>query len=137
MTRQKGSMSVNANFEVKAAAPLDARYVVSSKTNLTDSDTWVTDGLAYVYVGMQVYVSTEHKLYMLIGSDYTNINNWTEITSGGNVFTYRGDVSTYSSLPLTGNISGDIYYIEDKQVNYYYNGTTWISLGNPNKSFYV
>jgi hypothetical protein len=39
MARQKGSMSVSANFEVKAASPLDARYVVSTLSDLTASAT--------------------------------------------------------------------------------------------------
>ena len=62
MARTKGSMSVSANFEVKAAAPLDARYYVNTKADLTDSTSWVTGGLAYIYQGILPQLpSTDHK----------------------------------------------------------------------------
>lgn len=137
MARTKGSMSVSANFEVKAAAPLDARYYVPTLADLTASSSWITGGLAYVYVGMQVYVLSEHKLYMLTASDFTTMNNWTEIAAGGNILTYKGDVTTYSALPSSGLSVGDTYYVTDEQANYYYNGITWVQLGSPDKSSYI
>lgn len=85
MARQKGSMSVSANFEVKAAAALDSRYIVPTVADLTDSTTWVTGGLAYIYKGMQVFVTSVQKLYILMDNDYSVSSNWKEIAQSGDV----------------------------------------------------
>ena len=137
MARQKGSMKVRANFEVSAASPLDARYVVPTLADLTDSTTWISGGMAYVYRGMQVYVNAEQKLYMLTANNFTTMDNWKEIVSSTNILIYKGSVTTYSALPLSGMVVGDIYYVTDEEVNYYWNGTSWVQMGSPDKSSYV
>lgn len=86
---------------------------------------------------MQVYVLSEQKLYMLTANNFTTMDNWKEIASGDNIFIYKGSVSTYADLPKTGLTSGDIYYVAADLTSYYYNGTTWIPLGSPDKSSYL
>lgn len=85
MARSKGSMKVSANFEVSAAAPLDARYVVSTLNDLTDSSSWVNGGMTYIYRGMQVYVMSEQKLYILISNNYKTLANWKELPQADDV----------------------------------------------------
>ena len=111
MARTKGSMSVSANFEVKAAAPLDARYYVNTKADLTDSTSWVTGGLAYIYQGIQVYVLAEHRVYILVDNDYTVAANWVALGSGlsdgayatsSTLSTTIGGTTTVAAANITG-----------------------------------
>jgi hypothetical protein len=52
-----------------------------------------------------------------------------KIGSIGNTKTFKGSI-TLASLPTTGNINGDYYYVTDKFTNYCWNGTTWVDIGN-------
>lgn len=78
MARTKGTFSLSANIEPRAAAPLDARERVALISDLTASGTF-----PYPYEGMEVYVVEEKKKYVLIGDDPTVANNWQEVGSGG------------------------------------------------------
>lgn len=78
MSRNPGSANLAASLEVLAGAPLDARLVVSQKSDLTNSSTY-----PYFYTGMIVSVTSEQKLYMLVGSDTTVEGNWKELGSDG------------------------------------------------------
>lgn len=78
MARTKGTYSLSANIEPRAAAPLDAREKVALKNDLTATGTF-----PYPYEGMEVYVVEEKKKYVLIGDDPTVVNNWQEVGSGG------------------------------------------------------
>ena len=77
MARKKGSSNLAASLEVLAGAPLDARTVVDSKSDLTTAATF-----SYYYVGMPVYVIAESKMYVLTGSDPTVATNWKELGEG-------------------------------------------------------
>ena len=44
------------------------------------------------------------------------------------VFTYKGSVASYSDLPSSGNVTGDVWNVEDTGDNYAWNGTTWDKL---------
>lgn len=78
MPRQKGSANLAASLEVLAGAPLDARDIVQTMSELTASGSF-----PYKYIGMEVYVVSENKKYRLIGSDPTDSENWEEVGSGG------------------------------------------------------
>ena len=138
MSRQKGTMNVSANFEVKTALPLDARYTVPTLADLTDSKSWVSDGLAFIYKGMQVYVISEGTLYILTADDYSNLSNWKAVTTGSieGALIYKGVVADMSKLPKTGIQEGDMYYVTAEQTNYYYNNLDWVALGTPDRSTY-
>lgn len=47
----------------------------------------------------------------------------------GTVMRYKGSVATYADLPTTGQITGDVWNVEDDDSNYAWNGTTWDKLG--------
>lgn len=78
MARQPGLNNFAGTLEVLAGGPLDARTVVPTKSDLTTNGTF-----DYAYVGMIVSVEAEGKAYMLTDLDYTDIENWKEIGSGG------------------------------------------------------
>lgn len=41
---------------------------------------------------------------------------------------YKGQVATYSALPSSGNVQGDVWNVEDDGHNYAWNGTGWDKL---------
>lgn len=47
-----------------------------------------------------------------------------------NVYNYRGSVANYDALPTTGLKAGDVYNIEDTDMNYAWTGTAWDPLGS-------
>ena len=99
MARTKGTFSLSANIEPRAAAPLDARERVALISDLTAIDTF-----PYPYEGMKVYCAEDKKLYILIGSDPTVAANWNEVGSGG------GDAIEYvETLPTGNDIQNKIY----------------------------
>ena len=98
MARSKGSANFSGSLEVLAGAPLDARLVVSTKTDLTNSGSY-----PYKYIGMVVSVQDEQSIYMLVGNDSTNISNWKELGK-------QGEEIQKTSLPLAGSTEeGNIY----------------------------
>ena len=74
MARNKGSANFSGSFEVLAGAPVDARTVVNTKSDLTAQGSYT-----YKYTGMIVSVKDEQKVFMLIGDDPTIEENWKEI----------------------------------------------------------
>lgn len=80
MARQLGTYTLSSNIEMNAGAPLDARDIVPAKSDLTTSGAF-----PYAYIGMETYVVAENKKYRLVGADYTDISNWEEVGSGGDV----------------------------------------------------
>ena len=45
------------------------------------------------------------------------------------IYKYKGSVPTSTDLPSIGNIVGDIYNVEDTDMNYAWNGVSWDPLG--------
>ena len=80
MARNKGTFPFAANFEVKAASPLDPRVLVETKSELISKDTWPLDGdTLYVYKGLLVSVQDERAIYMLVDPDKileTDYSGW-------------------------------------------------------------
>lgn len=75
MGRAKGNFVTSNNYEIKKAAPFDARTLVKKKSDLTDPSSWNITG---IYKGMVVVVSSDpyvsnNGLYML--SDVENITS--------------------------------------------------------------
>ena len=109
MARKKGSANLAASLEVLAGAPLDARTVVDSKSDLTTAATF-----SYYYVGMPVFVIAESKMYVLAGSDPTVATNWKELGEGsgggggGTAALYTGTLlaSGWSNKTQTVTVSG-------------------------------
>lgn len=77
MARKIGSLSLSSNLEPEVSAPLDARMLVPSVTDLL-----VEENFEYAYTGMIVAVRDTGKLYILTDDDPTIGDNWQEIGGG-------------------------------------------------------
>lgn len=53
----------------------------------------------------------------------------TKLEAIGSVMTYKGTVATYSALPTSGQIVGDVWNVTENGHNYAWSGTTWDDLG--------
>lgn len=145
MARVRGLFDFAASFEVQYAEPLDGRSVVEKFTDLAEYDTWASpDGNAYTYVGMRVSVVNDginSGVYWLSDPDYTNLNNWKPMGSGGSggllKFDYEdkdvltieginnyGVIQVYKTVELTTNILyneyrfGEVTYAQEIDIGY-------------------
>lgn len=57
---------------------------------------------------------------------YTKAEVDTKVAS---VYKFQGSLSTFASLPASGNVVGDVYNVTDTGANYAWTGTEWDSLG--------
>ena len=72
--RDRGTFNFSGNLEVKKDAPLEARSLVGSYTDLTKPETWTDEeGGVWIYGGMNVTCKDRPgKIYQLsAGADYT------------------------------------------------------------------
>ncbi len=87
MARNKGNLNFSGNFEIKSTAPIDARTIVPTVLELTESSTWIDeDSKIWLYDGLVVSVLENHGLYMLKNYDpvsnpsaYSDADNWIRI----------------------------------------------------------
>jgi hypothetical protein len=85
MTREKGVASFSANFEAQKSAPIDARMIVDTKSDLTTSSVWeANDGSPYAYKGMIVCVHSDETeenngIYRLKDLPVTDGDNWEKL----------------------------------------------------------
>lgn len=88
MGRVKGNFITSNNYEIKKAAPFDARTLVKKRSDLIDLSSWNITG---VYEGMTVVVSSDpdisnNGLYMLTDvNNITSLSSWTKFAEWGNV----------------------------------------------------
>ena len=117
MSRTQGILTLAANFEPQAAAPLDARHLVTSQATLTDTAQWeAPDNVVYAYQGMRVTVvgdpvPANNGVYWLKAPDYTNISNWEQLgtgTGGG------GQIYVQPTTPV-GATEGNLWYKTDTE----------------------
>ena len=83
MARIIGSLKMSSNMEVRAGAPLDARSIVPTKADLT-----LAANFPYDYIGMTVVVQEEAKMYILKARPITDLENWVEGGSAGDLDNY-------------------------------------------------
>ena len=140
MARSQGSANLAASLEVLAGAPLDARLVVDTFTDLTTAATY-----SYVYVGMIVAVKDTAKAYMLTAADYTSSANWKEFGGeGGADNVVEGyynatdgkfyEESTYDT-EITG-ASNTLYISLDTDKLYYFDGSNFVCLNEESGTVY-
>ena len=99
MARREGTLKLSSNIEPRVAAPLDARSKVASLADLTASGTF-----PYPYTGMEVYVASEQKKYLLVGNDPTVSANWVEAGSGS------GQIIQVEEIPTANEECEDKIY---------------------------
>ena len=137
----KGVAEFNASFKYSSAVPIDNRFTVAAKADLTASETWVENGVSAAYAGLLVYVEGESSSYVLTSADYSSLNNWKKIATADNVVGGTSYKGLQDSLTQLGNVSlpsaGDMYYVDHAAYEsatgwdsedgafYIYNGSTW------------
>lgn len=47
-----------------------------------------------------------------------------------NVYKFKGSVATYANLPSSGLTAGDVYNVQENEMNYAWTGSTWDQLGS-------
>lgn len=113
MARKEGIIPFSGNFELRLAEPFDGRGRVENKSDLTLEATWLNDdGNVYLYDGIVVAVYNDpiernRGIYTLLGSDYTNIDNW--VKAGDNAFS--AEIITTVGEGVTYTIDHDLNYI--------------------------
>lgn len=110
MARREGTLKLSSNIEPRVAAPLDARSKVATLADLTASGTF-----PYPYTGMEVYVASEQKKYLLVGNDPTVAANWIEAGSGSS----EGKVNATAledSTAIAAAEDGIYYNVDDGKV---------------------
>ena len=87
------SIALPAPMMAGSSDPVDARYIVKTKANLTaGASTWNTSGnYALIHIGMQVYVADEKIQYMYVGpedaqngvllSETQKLENWRPVST--------------------------------------------------------
>lgn len=112
------SIALPAPMMAGSSDPVDARYIVKTKANLTaGASTWNTSGnYALIHIGMTVYVADEKTQYMYVGpedaqngvllSETQKIENWRP-TSTPN-FNPDGIIKNVSVNGTAGTVSNGI-----------------------------
>jgi hypothetical protein len=91
--RQTGTFAFSANFEPRAAVPIDARMLVATYNDLLESSTWLSGGASYAFPGMMVGVAedidpTKNGIYFLKDLPTTSTTNWTKVGSASDIKAY-------------------------------------------------
>lgn len=128
MSRSKGLSSFSANFEAQISAPIDARMVVDTRSDLYLIETWTAnDGGIYVYKGMIVVVHSDplnenNGVYKLNNLPFTDMNNWEKI--GGSNSDNTQYTSYIQEINITILIEGyiDLPYTPSGMVMVFNNG---------------
>lgn len=106
--RDRGTFNFSGNLEVKKDAPLEARSLVNSYTDLVKPETW-TDEQGGIWKYDCMLVSCKDRpgeVYQLSpGADYTKYSSWIPI----------GDTSIVNSLP--DNLVNDVLVAQSSQTS--------------------
>lgn len=118
MSRNNGLIPISSNFEVRISAPLDARLVANTISDLTSDSYWMSgDSNTYLYNGIAVAVWNDgdnNGIYILTDeTNYQNINSWLKIGSSeyGSGLTFSDNtisISLTQSSGLTFSTSGEL-----------------------------
>ena len=105
---------------------------VDSASGLTASP--IVNGVVYYHDTTYGNVTTS-AAGLMSAADKSKLNGFSDAsnyvlkTDIVNMYKYKGSVASYSLLPSTGNVNGDVYNVETDGQNYAWNGTAWDSLG--------
>lgn len=152
----KGGVMIGKNVKVVGAtisvddASASAKGVVQLAIAATDDDTKAaTAGALYdVNTDLSAKIAAKQSpATSLAGYGITDAYTKTEINSMvSSVLHYKGTKTSYSDLPKTGNVVGDVWNIEESMPGYHvnagdnvaWNGTTWdVLAGTVDLSAYV
>ena len=103
------------------------------------------DGLAYFTAKMKEYISNDGKITSIglkteESGDYVavtivdkqakiDLSSYAKKSDISSALKYKGSVASYSNLPSSPTV-GDLYTVEDENVNYAWDGEKWNKMGS-------
>ena len=63
-------------------------------------------------------------------SGFSDASDYAKKTDISGLYKYKGSKATFSALPTSGNVAGDVWNVEDTGMNYAWTGTAWDALGS-------
>lgn len=114
--------ALKANYDAAYAYSQEAHAPANAQANVIESVQ--VNGTALTPTGKAVNVIVPTRVADL--SDASSYALKSDIT---NVYKYKGSVASESNLPASGNTTGDVYNVEDTDMNYAWNGSAWDPLG--------
>lgn len=114
--------ALKANYDAAYAYSQEAHAPANAEANVIESVQ--VNGTALTPTGKAVNVVVPTKV-----ADLSDAGNYALKSDLTNVYKYKGSVASVSALPASGNTAGDVYNVEDTDMNYAWNGTAWDPLG--------
>lgn len=114
--------ALKANYDAAYAYSQEAHAPADAEANVIESVK--VNGTALTPSGKAVNVVVPTKV-----SDLSDAGNYALKSDLTNVYKYKGSVASVSALPASGNTAGDVYNVEDTDMNYAWNGSEWDPLG--------
>lgn len=114
MARIQGTLKLSSNIEPRVGAPLDARLVVDTKSELTREGNFT-----YCYVGMIVSVKDESKIYILKAKPATEAANWGLVSGPSDASVQVTELPEASETEL-GNIYQYVGETDSSYINAYF-----------------
>ncbi len=113
---------LKANYDAAYTHSQSAHAPSNAQANVIE--TIQVNGTAQTVSGKAVNITVPTTVASL--SDASNYALKSDLT---NVYKYKGSVAAVANLPSSGNTAGDVYNVEDTDMNYAWNGTAWDPLG--------
>lgn len=101
-------------------------YVGTESVRGLNSPTRDTDAANKAYVDGKIQGLTAADVGAIPASDADSFAKKGDLT---NVYKYKGSVSVIGNLPAAGNNVGDVWNVEENDMNYGWTGTDWDPLG--------
>lgn len=134
--QSKGFKSITISNLPTATTNANGLFSSSDKTKLNG----IATGATRVYVDSSLSSSSTNAIqnkavYSALNDKVststltTKLANYALKTDIANVYKYKGSVAKVSDLPAENNTVGDVYNVEERGINYAWNGTEWDNLG--------
>lgn len=144
MAREKGTFNVSANYEPLKAAPFDARSLVKTKSDLTNSATWDTGGDNWIYDGMIVAVAHDsvdknNGVYRLIDAENYNFEgSWLKLAESYDIEELQKRIDDLdSSADIDLETEAELPEVGDENATYFIKETSSIKRWDAESGAYV
>lgn len=127
-----------AKIKEKLAAKADSTSLPTKTSQLTNDSGFITDKdipswakseTKPTYTASEVGALPAETRIPSTVAEMSDAGNYALKSDLTNVYKYKGSVATTAALPSSGNTAGDVYNVEETDMNYAWNGTAWDPLG--------
>lgn len=122
MTAASSSAAGKAGLVPAPGAGKQASFLRGDGTWVVPTDTKYSDATASTHGLMSA--ADKSKL-----DKFTDASDYALKSDIANVYKYKGSVATVADLPSTNQVAGDVYDVQERGINYAWNGTAWDPLG--------